>query len=467
MSEKKASPSRLPVRKSRKKGEVEVPKCETEELKTITFAMSTLFGLSFLGDINIAMSDPLTDVHPKEVNKTFTSKCEECCKICDFSIGIKDKQAKKNKRELLRHFIQGFDSKEVLHNITPANIRRFLEMCVKNISRPFPSMRKITAFDYGDMMEDTAWPHLQLVYKSMFRLFDSNLTVNLDNPTLLSVLVGNACSPDDRERQACRDVLISLHMKCESSRPLIFRFVIDQFLTTICSRELLDFFAQLVASLAVPLGHNDLLFFNECVLLLHSSHLFMRFCLSLLQVINKYIKAEPALLKPTFRYIFAHWPSATTRKQMIFLSEVEGLVVSYSSLITPEIAEMIFTQVGKLVTLPNIEVAEAALNLLLGMSFEPMIIANATVAMKVLVGPLYEAAKKHWNDFVREDAEFCLRMFNEMDATEFRARMKALALEKKTKKTYKKICRAHWEKVFETAKGNDKTIRSVNLLSLV
>lgn len=463
---KKKSPSRLPVlKKSRRKprDEADVPKSELDELAPITFSMSTLFTLGAFSDVTIAMSEPFTAVKPKEINQLFAEKLKECTKICDFSIGLKDQQAKKNKRELLRHFIEAFENNKILHNITPGNIRKFIEMVVDNVSRPFPSMIKITAFDFGDQMEDTAWPHLQLVYKATIRLFDSNLTFELDNANFLSCLVTNACSPDDRERQACRDILTSVYRKCEKNRPQIFRFVMNQFLTLICSKELLEFFILVVDSLPLPLSEKNVFFFKQCVLVLHSSHLFLRFCLSLLQVINHYIKVDSSLLEPTFEYIFRHWPCATVRKQLIFMSEIEGLVVSYTPIITPKMAEMIFTQISKLVNSPNVEMAERALNLILGMSLEKLIIENAQLAMDIFVPVLLDSARKNWNEYVREDAGYGLTMFNQMDEQMYTGQKAKMSEAKKRKKAYKKICRTHWQKVFEMAKMNYKSIKGINM----
>lgn len=461
---KKKSPSRLPVlKKPPRKPIAEVPKSETEELHSITFSMSTLFTVGCFEDVTIAMSEPFTAVQPKAINQLFAEKVEECRKICDFSIGLKDQQAKKNKRELLRHFIEAFENNKILHHIMPGNISKFIGMVIDNISRPFPSMLKITAFDFGDQMEDTAWPHLQLVYKATIRLFDSNLSIDLDKPNFLCVLVSNSCSPDDRERQACRDILTSVYKKCEKDREQIFRFVMNQFLTLICSKELLEFFLLVVDNLPLPLSEKNIFYFKECVLVLHSSHLFLRFCLSLLQVINHYIKVDSSLLEPTFSYIFHHWPSSTIRKQLIFMSEVEGLVVSYSAIITPEIARMIFEQISKVVNSPNVELAERALNLILGMSLEKLIIQNAQLAMDVFVPVLYAAARKNWNEFVREDAEYGLRMFNEMDEVMFKAQIQKMREAKKKKKAYKKIARTRWLKIFEMAKANDKTIKGINM----
>jgi hypothetical protein len=104
VSGKKQSPSKLPVRR-RKPVPAPIPKSELEDLKILTFSISTLFTIGLTSDIAIAPSDPFSKVDPKSINGVFSDKCRECSKICDFSIPIKDQSAKQTKKTLLGHFI--------------------------------------------------------------------------------------------------------------------------------------------------------------------------------------------------------------------------------------------------------------------------------------------------------------------------------------------------------------------------
>jgi hypothetical protein len=184
-------------------------------------------------------------------------------------------------------------------------------------------------------------------------------------------------------------------------------------------------------------------------------------------VLNHYIRVDAGLLHPTVEYICGHWPSATVRKQLIFLSEIEDFVTSYSEIITPEIGKMIFGQLAKLVNVPNIEIAETALNLVSGESLSNLIFDQMEVAMRALLAPLWAAARKNWNPLVREDAEFCIRMFKQMDETLFAAQISSMRDRKKKKKAEKQIRTFRWGKVFEAAKARDKSITSINLGSLL
>ncbi|OHS97413.1 hypothetical protein TRFO_09387 [Tritrichomonas foetus] len=520
------SPSKLPVRKKvppkdGKKGKdcIAVPKSETDdEIKTMTmsFNISTLFTVGIFSDVTVNMSNPFSSADKKDYNKLFLQKCKECKKICDFSIAIKDKPAKKNKKELLHHLIEAFESNSICNSITPANLSYFIEMVVDNIARPFPSLLKITnVFDFGDQMLDTAWPHLQLVYKAAYRFFSSSSPFlngkssgnpssqkpssdkpsggnpsgqkpSSDKPSgnkndpkaaahnssdfdlskhrnFLSCLVSNCCSPDNRERQATKDILIKIYNKCSSVQNIIKRFIINQFLTSICSAELLEVYVKIVDSLPQPLSEKEVFIFKNAVLLLHTSPLFMKFCLNLLQVIDHYVKRDKTLLEPTIKYIQKHWPVGIVRKQLIFLSELEGLVISYSNLMDEAIATIIFEQLSDLVVQPNIDIAETSLNLFTGSSFDNLLATFPETAIKIMVPPLYESAKKNWNEFVREDATFAIQLLSELDKPTFQKQVEVMKAERKKKKVYAQIWKTNWAKVFETAKKKDKSITGANL----
>jgi hypothetical protein len=448
-----------PRRSPKEQREIEVPKSELEDMKVQTIPISTLFTIGSGSDISIELTEPLSKVAPEEINRVFLEKCRECSKICDFSGVRKDLAAKNAKIALLAHLVEAFETPAILRTIAPGNIPPFIDMAVDNLARPFPSMIKITAFDYGDQMEDVSWPHLQLVYRSVLSLFKSNVEVTIQNRNFLSVLVSNSCSPDARERQQCRNVLFRVFRKCAASRDQIARLVHNHFLTLVCSRELLDFYVLVVDSMTVPLEPENLRAFHECVLVLHSSHLFLRFCLSLLQVLNHYIRLDATCLPSTFLYIFEHWPWASVRKQVVFLIEVEGLVVSYGTMIDPEIAELIFRQLAKLVNLPHIQIAQSTINLILGDSLGNLIRTNTEAAIRTLLLPLYLAAKGNWNPVVREDAEFAVKMLHKLDEEIFRREVTAMKNAIVEKKANHQIRKTRWEKIFEAAKARDKTIK--------
>ena len=445
---------------SKRKKEPDVPMSEmADEMKTKTFNISTLFRMTF-SDVKIELTPDFRDLDEKEYNTMFINKVKECKKICDWSIGIKDVEAKKNKKILLIQLIELFESKNGLDKILPQSVAKFISMVVQNISRPFPPQKIINPlFDFDDVTQDMAWPHLALVYEALLKLLMSPMKVTIKHPTFVSVLAKNSCSPDERERMAVRDNLKLLFVKCPDLQDAILRLVQNQFLTGTCSHQILEFILAVLDEVGRPLPENLVSMYKNSILFLHSSKIYKAF----FAVVNRFVRFERSLLKPTIEYLVKHWPSSTVRKQLVFMSEMEGLTLNYFEDVNEEIAKMVFTKLSELVNQPNIDVAETALNVLLGPALEEPLVSFPELAIKILTQELMNAANKNWNEYVQEDSKLALQMLSDLNPKIFKSTVSKLKEERKKKKTYQGIWRTNWKKVVESAKINDSTITSANM----
>lgn len=448
----------------KRKKEPDVPMSEmADEMKTKTFNISTLFRMTF-SDVKIELTPDFRDLDEKEFNTMFANKVKECKKICDWSIGIKDVEAKKNKKILLIQLIELFESKNGLEYILPQSINKFISMVVQNISRPFPPQKVINPlFDFDDVTQDMAWPHLALVYEALLKLLMSPISLKIKHPTFVSVLVKNSCSPDERERMAVRDNLKLLFVKCPDLQETILRLVQNQFLTGTCSHQILEFILAVLDEVGRPLPENLVNMYKNSILFLHSSKMFLSFYKAFFAVVNRFVRFERSLLHPTMEYLVKHWPSSTVRKQLVFMSEMEGLTLNYFEDVNEEIAKMVFQKLSELVNQPNIDIAETALNVLLGPALEEPLLNFPELAIKILTQELMNAANKNWNDYVQEDSKLALQMLSDLNPKAFKATVSKLKEERKKKKTYQGIWRTNWKKVVETAKLNDNTITSANM----
>jgi hypothetical protein len=133
-------------------------------------------------------------------------------------------------------------------------------------------------------------------------------------------------------------------------------------------------------------------------------------------------------------------------------------------MIDPEIAELIFRQLAKLVTLPHIEIAQSAINLILGDSLHDLLLANAEAAVRILLLPLYLAAKGNWNQIVREDAEYGVKRLHKLDSEAFRREVTAMKNAIAEKKASHQMRKSRWEKIFEAAQAKDKSLNGKSIL---
>lgn len=450
--------SQIPVRRKKE----EVPKSEISEFKVMTFAVSTLFNAGF-EEVTITPSKSFTEIDPKEYNTVFAQKVKECQKICDFSIGVKDVVAKKTKSDLLKDIMTAFDSPEIMHLLTPSSYEKYFKMVTKNICRPMPQIKIVSPLDVDDQVQDTAWPHLFLVYKTLNTLMESNNVPTCNNKNLVQALVSNCCGPDDRERFACKDILRKMYSKCPNLQQSILRAVVSQFQTKQCSADLLEFFGKVVAGYQASLTAEQISTYKNAVLFLHSSPNFLKFCLNLLQVINQHIKLDPSLYEPTIEYIISHWPSSSIRKQILMLSEVEGLFLGFPKLLNERSSKLVFTLLSELITQPNIDLSETSCNVIIGPALEEALLAFTPLAHKILDEQLLSVARNHWNDFVRDDSKLALQMMSDIDNDLLEETLNNSKDTKKRKKANNLIWKTNWAKVFETAKSRDNNIQGPNL----
>ena len=108
-------------------------------------------------------------------------------------------------------------------------------MLAINLFRPMPNLLRVNVIDANDSLLDCSWPHLKLAYDALLASFNCPLASNTIAPDFIYHLVGNAVSPDDRERVAVRDILHSLYTKFMNQRTIVREKIADQFTNDKCS----------------------------------------------------------------------------------------------------------------------------------------------------------------------------------------------------------------------------------------
>ena len=439
-----------------------VPESEMEgEFHSMTMTITTILNLN--ATIIQINEVPLFRDAPKgEINKVFDDKCKECKKICDFSSEQKDEQAKKDKKLHLQDFSRFFSTARNFTIITPENMNHYFDMVVKNINRAFPKVPK-SIVDCGDQIFDAAWPHLQLIYEGLLKFFQgcpANLSVQ--HQTIVPALISCCCSPDGRERMAVRDILKNFYSKSHNCRSQIIRISKSHFKAGLCSAELLDFFIRVIDAFKTPLSPHHKSFFQDAILYLHTTNNFFNFCLPLFQCINHFIVLDNFLFKSTIYFLYKHWPESNVKKQILFFSEIEGLLINFSNLVELETAEYLFKLIANAVQQPNLELSEAAMNVILGIALSKILPKFMNNAQSILVPALYKTGKKHWNNAIREDAIDVIDQLSQLSPEAFQKAKEVIASEKKKLSQEKEINAQNWKKIFAKAKKRDQSISEIN-----
>jgi hypothetical protein len=434
------------------------PKSELEDFKQKTFLVSTIHCLC-LDSLTIDPLPALDASTDSDFPDLFTKKCEQCSKLCDFSLETKDTQAKEDKAKYLVELDRIFAKPRIIRLLTPDLITVFLRMCLINVGRSCPSLRIVSSIECPDNVLDIAWPHLELVYNALKSLFGSKAATFVSDGPILAVLIANTVSADERERQAAKECLCALYRIVANLKQPLVALAVNQMCTGECSAELLGFVYDCVGDLqkVCPQGHRPVF---QTVLRLHNSPLFMKFSVSLSQCLTRFIRADKSLLEDTVIYLAKHWPTAGIKKQVAFTEELGSLMQNFAEEpITREAATMLFERLSTLVTDPGVDIAEAALSFLIGPGNEATLIGHMDAAMKQLVSSLNSCRKDHWNVFIRDDARLVLDLLSKASPMLFSQQVEAIRNQKKTHKAGEAKRVKAWQQVFQGARKADPHIR--------
>jgi hypothetical protein len=362
------------------------------------------------------MSKSLQDAPPRAARNLWVSKCRECSVICDFSDEKRDEQEKSAKTVLLRHLLAGFGFPHVAKSLTPVSYGALFDMVAANLCRDFPQLD----FQEGliEYVYDSAWVHLSLVYDCLAAAMQCGTLC--EPPVSLSVgLVRNCISPDERERNAARQVLSTIYYKFPGHRNLTRQRCCLFLDARKCSRQLLEFFAVIASQLPLPLKQDSVNLFVGKILPLHSLGTYSEFSRILVSIISGFIMRKEELLQTTVTYLANHWPCADKRKEVMFIREYEELMGISGLDVPPKMVLNFYRKVSRLFTNESSTVARAAISVIQNKSLMGLLGANVSSLFFTVTLELNTAAKTHWDPEIREYASASLQIMKDFDGHSF------------------------------------------------
>lgn len=465
-SQSKKSQSRRPSQ-SKKNQKIEkraVPKSEMGMNVDKTVNYTTLHELN-QKVVNIKFSKSFQETPPREQAKLFIEKCKQCSIICDFSSPSIDQKSKATKAQLLKHIASGFTIPNLLRTISQEAMNIFYKMLSINLFRPMPKMARFTVVETHDVLYDSAWPHLTLLYDALQSSLNCKFAQNI-SPEFIYHLIGNSVSPDDRERIAVRDILHSLYTKFMNQRAIVREKISEQFINGICSSELLEFFVCVASGFNSPLNPEHISFFCDSILPLHKLNDFPVFFIQLKKLINTYIQKSGFLLDSTIDYLLMHWPKSNRLKQGLFLKEIEELFVSYEIHISTPSAIKVFKMIGEMANNMNSDVAEIAVDICTNPKLSFTLKTHAQSVFPLIVGPLYASTQNHWDDCIRANAFVTLQTLSEIDKSVFNQQNEYLKSKAAQKITDFNNLKSNWKKISDMAKANNRSIKPIDFTDL-
>jgi len=120
-----------------------------------------------------------------------------------------------------------------------------------------------------------------------------------------------------------------------------------------------------------------------------------------------------------FKSLIRYWPLANTRKQLLFLTEIEDLL----QVVEPEqfvcIQELLFKKLCEAIVSPAFQIVEKVFQLWHHEYILNLIAANIEVVLPIVFPSLYSTAKNHWNKAIRGMAANDIRLLMDIDTVVF------------------------------------------------
>jgi hypothetical protein len=244
-------------------------------------------------------------------------------------------------------------------------------------------------------------------------------------------MIANCCSPDTTERKTVHDILRKLYSKALNYKDQILLSLKNMLHLQRCSSELLDFFNKIAVGFQSPLQPFHEKLFTETLLPLHSATNMNTYCVSLLQALTTFIKLEPQYFKATFLYLVKHWPYTIIKKQLVYLTEMEGLIIAFPKLFDFSIARILLNQINYVISQPSVDLAIGGVNLLLRPLSERLLIDYLDLCIESKIGSLSKTVKGHWNAIVKGDTLVALKVFTDISQELFQKNLEGITEESK------------------------------------
>lgn len=416
--------------------------------------------LSLLRGDNPLVLKPLKDVPVAQKEVVFKQKLQ-LCSHTDFN--WEDPEAQKGPKETKRAIL--LELVEYVHTaggqkiFTETVIGDVISMVSANIFRapppPAPSLIPggddvaagiASGGEDGDevVFTEPSWPHLQLVYEFLLRFIVSaevkaKTARRFLDTRFCSKLVDQFDSEDPRERDYLKTVLHRIYGKFMSHRGFIRKAIANVFYKFVYETEkhhgvaeLLEILGSIINGFALPLKAEHVLFLEKALIPLHRPRTIAMYFQQLCYCVTQYLEKDPSTIVHIISGLLKVWPTSSSAKQIVFLSEMEELLELAGPEAVQPIMRPLFTTLARCVGSSHFQVAERSLFLwnngtLLGRGILSQ--AHTASVLPLLYSSLAKQAAGHWNTTVETLARNVLKHYENADPAFYEATAAAAARE--------------------------------------
>lgn len=405
-----------------------------------------------------------------EISILVIQKLKLCQRSCDFSDPRADAGGKATKRATLNELIDLYTNPKMLPKLTRECHQQLIEMFAINIFRPPPSVPRALMVSDEVTIEDTAWPHLQLIYLLFLKFLDCGVEQRILqfqlSPKFISSLFSILDFPDERERTQVRSVIASIYKQVPPQRTLLINITINllmnvpEDLEINAASHLLELFYLFTSDAPLPLSQQLINAFDHVLLPLHLTFRCKRYFEPLVKCILSMIRKDARLGNNLLQFLIGHWPLTLDHKSELFINEISQVIDDINTVDLQQNIKSLFERITIAAESPCTTLADKALKFLSNNTIQNMIVENAEPLLDILFPPLFRITCGHWQKTLQLAALKEMNCLMELVPEEFKAAAetyKENSLYEKTRKMRKKNL---WEDVAKVAAKNFNTIDS-------
>ncbi|KAH9359946.1 hypothetical protein HPB48_005768 [Haemaphysalis longicornis] len=255
-----------------------------------------------------------------------------------------------------------------------------------------------------DIITEATWPNLMLLCSLLDspEFSPSHWQPVIDRKLVLQLL-DRFDSEDPEERNLIKTVLYRIYRKFVGLRVEIRKQINYVLLRYIYETEKFNGVAELLKILgciidgfALPLKAEHKQFLIKVLIPLHKPKCLMNYHEQLTYCLIRFVEKDAMLAEQVVKGLLKFWPKVCTKKELLFLREIEDILEVTKPSQFAKIAKGLFKQIAKCIDNPHEQVVVRALEFCENDYILSLMEQNNETVMPLMFPALYRASKEQW-----------------------------------------------------------------------
>jgi serine/threonine-protein phosphatase 2A regulatory subunit B' len=333
------------------------------------------------------------------------------------------------KTQSLMHMIEYFNLK-LTETFPDAIYPLVVDAVAVNILRPVPPPSNPEGEEY-DPEEDEdalepAWPHISLVYEMFIKFLEiPNFNVALARKYIDSNFVARLMAlfdlEDPRERDVVKTALHRTYGKFLNLRPVIRKMMRSVFCELVYENvrhkiaEMLEILGSIINGFALPIRPEHQFFLEKSLIPLHKHRSLPCYQSQLAFCINQFVEKDQELADMVVMGLLRIWPKINSTKEVLFLTEIEDVLLLLDPEYFEPFADPLFVQLGKCIESSHFQVSEKALMFWHNEEILELFNSQHRLMIEIITPSLLRLSSTHWNANVKLLMVAVIQIFMKLD----------------------------------------------------